>query len=370
MPHVDKHSNIKVKKHDGLQSSVTSRKRARESDSDSPSENDEESQSSEGAEGPRMSQWIGDDEDENYDNSDVPEPEAIKQAIMSDLASLSFGALLKARRALAKQAADDSSTSSASMDEDPSEDSEDDEEKDRNGAGSFALQEKPERKPIEKRANKHAPMEMSSKRPVSRKRMVVEKHRDPRFGDAFGEYSADHFRQNYEFLSNARSDELEMVKNDLKKARKLLASSPVHLREDRQAEVERLERTMKRIESAIERSKREAFEREVITKVKHEEKTKRAAGKKEWYLKKGDEKRVKLQARFESMSGKEAKKAIEKKQKKIAQREKKSRPFGLGAGREFAGISQKRRRMGGGENNSDHGGVKGGARKKRKMAGE
>jgi hypothetical protein len=29
-----------------------------------------------------------------------------------------------------------------------------------------------------------------------------------------------------------------MVKNDLKKARKLLASSPVHLREQRAAEVE------------------------------------------------------------------------------------------------------------------------------------
>jgi hypothetical protein len=41
----------------------------------------------------------------------------------------------------------------------------------------------------------------------------------------------------------------------------------------------------------------------------------------------GDEKKLKLQARFNSMSGKEAKKAIEKKRKKIAQKEKRSRPF-------------------------------------------
>jgi hypothetical protein len=71
------------------------------------------------------------------------------------------------------------------------------------------------------------------------------------------------------------------------------------------------------------------------------------------------------------MSGKEVKKAIEKKQKKMAQHEKKSRPFGMGAGREFAvgGTSQKpgRRR---GENNSDHAGVTSGARKRRKMFGE
>lgn len=43
-----------------------------------------------------------------------------------------------------------------------------------------------------------------------------------------------------------------------------------------------------------------------------------------------DERKIKIQARFESLSGKEAKKVMEKKQKKIAQREKKSRPFAPG----------------------------------------
>ncbi|CAG8517162.1 4104_t:CDS:2 [Acaulospora colombiana] len=167
MPHVDKHSNIKVKKHEGLQSSVINRKRARESDSDSPGENatsDEEPQSSEGAEGARVSQWVDDEENENHDDSDVPEPLLAHEqegrrsytVMMSDLASLSFGALLKARRALAKQAADDTSESNASTDEESSEDSEDNDEEHGDIAGLSAQQDKPERKPIEKRANKHA----------------------------------------------------------------------------------------------------------------------------------------------------------------------------------------------------------------------
>jgi len=44
---------------------------------------------------------------------------------------------------------------------------------------------------------------------------------------------------------------------------------------------------VKRSESAIERSKREAFERDVMTQVKRDERAKRSQGKGAWYLKKG-----------------------------------------------------------------------------------
>jgi ribosomal RNA-processing protein 36 len=56
----------------------------------------------------------------------------------------------------------------------------------------------------------------------------------------------------------------------------------------------------------------------------------------------GDEKKVKLQARFENLSGKEAKRVMEKKQKKMAQKEKKSRPFA--AGRSDRGEGPRKRR--------------------------
>jgi ribosomal RNA-processing protein 36 len=44
---------------------------------------------------------------------------------------------------------------------------------------------------------------------------------------------------------------------------------------------------VKRSESGIERSKREAFERDVMTQVKRDERAKRSQGKGAWYLKKG-----------------------------------------------------------------------------------
>jgi ribosomal RNA-processing protein 36 len=44
---------------------------------------------------------------------------------------------------------------------------------------------------------------------------------------------------------------------------------------------------MKRSESALERSKREAFERDVMVRIKRDERAKRSQGKGAWYLKKG-----------------------------------------------------------------------------------
>jgi hypothetical protein len=80
MPHVDKHSNVTVKKHEGVPSSGINRKRPRESDEESSSETSEnatsedESGASEGAEGPRMSQWVDDEENEDDEDLEVSEP--------------------------------------------------------------------------------------------------------------------------------------------------------------------------------------------------------------------------------------------------------------------------------------------------------
>jgi ribosomal RNA-processing protein 36 len=66
----------------------------------------------------------------------------------------------------------------------------------------------------------------------------LQRVRDPRFGEANGEYSADHFLKNYDFLSQVRQGELATVKESLARAKKLLASSPAALREERQMEVD------------------------------------------------------------------------------------------------------------------------------------
>jgi len=53
-----------------------------------------------------------------------------------------------------------------------------------------------------------------------------------------GDFSADHFRKDYGFLSDVRQQELGTLRESLTRARKLLASSPAHLKEDRRLEVE------------------------------------------------------------------------------------------------------------------------------------
>lgn len=63
--------------------------------------------------------------------------------------------------------------------------------------------------------------------------------RDPRFGmDVSGEFSAFHFSKNYGFVTKYRENEFQTLKDHLKQARKLLASSPEHTRAERQAEVD------------------------------------------------------------------------------------------------------------------------------------
>lgn len=84
------------------------------------------------------------------------------------------------------------------------------------------------------------------------------------------------------------------------------------------------------------------------------------SGKRAWYLKEGEKKRAVLKARFEGMGRGEARKAMERRQKRIAQKEKRARPWAKGDdGRrtqsrqggepdelELAGETRKRRRVG------------------------
>ena len=84
-----------------------------------------------------------------------------------------------------------------------------------------------------------------------------------------------------------RQDELVTLRDNLKRARKLLVSSPRHLRPEREAEVERLALAVKRAESSVNRDKRETVERDALTVITKEERDKRQKGKKAYWLKNG-----------------------------------------------------------------------------------
>lgn len=111
--------------------------------------------------------------------------------------------------------------------------------------------------------------------------------RDPRFLPVTGEFSADKFRSQYGFLSEMHEQEMKTLKDNLKRARKMLASSPRDLREEREQEVQRLERAVKRSESLVNRDRREKIEASALARARKEEKEKRMHGKGAWHMKNG-----------------------------------------------------------------------------------
>lgn len=100
-----------------------------------------------------------------------------------------------------------------------------------------------------------------------------------------GEFDSKRFQKQYGFLSNLHSDELKTLRDNLKRARKLLTNSPRDLREEREQEVQRLERAVKRAESTVNKDRQEKVNQEALSKVAREEKERRKQGKGAWYLK-------------------------------------------------------------------------------------
>ncbi|KAJ9097162.1 hypothetical protein QFC21_004831 [Naganishia friedmannii] len=207
-----------------------------------------------------------------------------------------------------------------------------------------------------KRDNKHAPMVMSAKRQVTRRRQVVElektERRDPRFGSlSAGTQDPNLTAQSYSFVSGLMSEEYHNLRKALKVALRQERSAPYAEQDQRRQEREEVEMHLAKARSRFERYEREQREKKVLQEVKKEEKAKRAEGKGEWYMKSADKKDLLLKARFQALEkegGKrKVKKAIEKKQKKIAGKEKKSRPFARGQGGPGGeDTAKKRRRVG------------------------
>ncbi|XP_033102854.1 ribosomal RNA processing protein 36 homolog isoform X2 [Anneissia japonica] len=73
------------------------------------------------------------------------------------------------------------------------------------------------------RLNKNRPLEMSSKKTVSRFREVIpvanKIARDPRFDDLSGEFKEEAFNQNYSFLKDVRKHEQEEILKEIKRAK-------------------------------------------------------------------------------------------------------------------------------------------------------
>ncbi|KAL4080685.1 hypothetical protein J3A83DRAFT_50452 [Scleroderma citrinum] len=334
-----------------------------DSDGASESSRSEEEDDDGDADAPRISQWVDDetpDEDlaqeddsegTDEDGEDVQvvsrapcmHPSTIltlryyKRSLKNNLSTLPLGVLRKAQQSLA-QAEPLSDSDISGSESEPSDD-------DNEPRTSLAHdKEKGKPKELPKRPHKHAPTEISSKRPITRRRTVVEdstpKPRDPRFMHVSGAFAPDKFRQQYgSLLSDLHTNELTTLRENYKRARKVLTHNTPRdgdVRAAREAEVKRLELAVKRAESAVNRDTREKVEADALRKVTLAEKEKRKQGKGAWFMKRSEKRDLLNKARYDAIAasgGNQAvKKAIEKKQRKISQKEKKSRPFSSSGG--------------------------------------
>jgi ribosomal RNA-processing protein 36 len=109
--------------------------------------------------------------------------------------------------------------------------------------------------------------------------------RDPRFLPVAGEFSTQKFQEQYGFLADAHKTELITLRENLKRARKLLLSSPRELQAGRERDVNSLELAVKRAESMVDKDRREKVEQEALSEMAKEEKDRRKQGKGGWWMK-------------------------------------------------------------------------------------
>ncbi|KAF2398192.1 DUF947-domain-containing protein [Trichodelitschia bisporula] len=175
---------------------------------------------------------------------------------------------------------------------------------------------------------KHAPTSLPSNRPVTRKRLAVtlpaSKTRDPRFDPIPGQPPpvavVDDPR--YAFLAEYEQSELKELRAKLAADKKARGNQVRLTAEER----EEIQRSVVRLESRVATAKARAREKEVLKKVKREEREAVAQGKKPFFLKKSEVRKKVLVEKFEGMKGSERTKAVERRRKKVAQRERKAMP--------------------------------------------
>lgn len=243
-------------------------------------------------------------EDEGSEDEEVDQTQSAKAA----LSSISFGALARAQASL--PASRRKSKQSAGADEEAEE---------KQSKRWERPEKRSEAKAVQQRTSKHAPQEQSSKKPVSRRREVVHdnrrKARDPRFDAMLGaSIDESKSRKAYAFLDDYRESEMADLRAQIKKAKTPDAK-------------EELKRELMSMESRKKARVRKDEEDRLLKEHKKAEKDLVAQGKTPFYLKKSEQKKQVLTNRFNKMSKGAVDRAIERKRKKVAGKEKKELDF-------------------------------------------
>ena len=168
------------------------------------------------------------------------------------------------------------------------------------------------------RTSKHAPMQMSSKHPVTRKRQVITVPkrviRDPRF-DPQLQHSAHpgDSEKAYSFLWDYRKVEIAELKAAIKQTRN----------ED---DKETLKRTIASMENQVKAKEAKDRQQEVLRQHRKAEREQVNQGKTPYFLKQRDLKERASVEKFKGMKKKDQDKVIEKRRRREDQKEKKRMP--------------------------------------------
>ncbi|KAK0739664.1 hypothetical protein B0T21DRAFT_284761 [Apiosordaria backusii] len=265
-----------------------------------------------------------DDEDNSQEGSDLEDDdeEESDNDTTQPAHQLSFGALAKAQAALGdKLSKRKRRTSSAASEADTA--------LARDNDNKFSL-DKNHKKPLEKpsRTSKHAPVEISSKRQVSRRRDFLldpttakPHHRDPRFfapststSSASSKIDEIKARKAYAFLDEYRESEMQELRVAIKKTKN-------------QEEKEKLQKALLSMESKKKAQERKDKAQKVLDEHKRQEKELVRQGKNPFYLKRSEQKKRVLVEQFKGLRKGQVDRAIERRRKKVAGKEKKLLPF-------------------------------------------
>ncbi|MCJ1381024.1 rRNA biogenesis protein rrp36 [Xylographa soralifera] len=180
---------------------------------------------------------------------------------------------------------------------------------------------------VHSRTSKHAPTELSSKKAVSRKRSIVAAptiaHRDPRFEALSGTLDTTKLEKNYSFLNDYRTSEISALKTNIRSTKDDAAK-------------EALKRRLLSMESREKARAAREVQQEVLREHRRREKEAVEKGKKPFYLKKGEQKKLALVKKFEGMGEKRVERVIERRRKKKAGKERKGMPDGRRGGNSIA----------------------------------
>ncbi|CVK89768.1 related to PITSLRE protein kinase isoforms [Fusarium mangiferae] len=246
------------------------------------------------------------DEYQESEESSEDESEPEQDTPKIDLSSVSFGALAKAQASL--PSAGRKSKSKKSTDEETS--------KTETPAPRKSTKSKDDPKP--KRSSKHAPQEQTSKKPVSRRREILpdnrRQYRDPRFDPLVGRVDEEKASKAYAFLDEYRDKEMADLRAQIKKTKDSY-------------EKDNLKRQLQSMESRKKANMRRQEEERLLKEHRQKEKELVAQGKTPFYLKKSEQKKQLLVNRYEGMSKGQVDRAIERKRKKVAGKEKKELDF-------------------------------------------